>query len=146
VRKVKPGVVTELLRGNNATNVMRADERRKASHIADLEKKAGQHLKEGIAHNKNLEEPLTEPKEALTDNLEVLGNAVGTSLAYLKRKFEARDARAITDKFTYPSIGPWLPWRVLGSTGPVQHSTAFFFGYHGTTKGTMVVPVGTMEM
>jgi hypothetical protein len=54
----------------------------------------------------NLEEPLAESKEALADYLEVLENAVGTSLAYLKRQFDAREARAITDKFTYPSIGP----------------------------------------
>ena len=106
VRKVKPGLVTQLLRGHNAINIMRADELRKASHLADLEKKARQHLKKGIAHNKNLEEPLAESKEALAANLEMLGNAVGTSLAYLKRQFDAREARAITAKFTYPSIGP----------------------------------------
>jgi hypothetical protein len=106
VRRVRPGVVTELLRENNTTNVIRADTLRKASHLADLEKKARQHLKKGITHNMNLEEPLAESKEALADYLEVLGNAVGTSLAYLKRQFDAREARAITDKFTYPSIGP----------------------------------------
>ena len=57
VRQVQPGVVTQLLRGQSATNIMRADELRKASHLADLEKEARQHLKKGIAHNKNLEEP-----------------------------------------------------------------------------------------
>jgi hypothetical protein len=106
VRKVKSGVVTGLLRGQNATNIMRADELRKASHLADVEKKARQHFQKGIAHNKNLEEPLAESKEALAAHLEVLGNAVGTSLAYLKRQFDAREARVITAKYTYPSIGP----------------------------------------
>jgi hypothetical protein len=41
-------------------------------------------------------------------------------------------------------VPQWLPWRVLASTGPVLHSTHFFFGYYGTMEGTVVVPVGTM--
>jgi hypothetical protein len=105
LRKVKPGKVTELLRVNNARNVLRADQLREASHTAEVERKARQHLKKGIAHNKNMEEPLAESRAHLLQHMEVLGNAVGTSHAYLKRQFDAREARATKDKFAYASIG-----------------------------------------
>ncbi len=65
-----------------------------------------QHIKKGIAHNNNMEEPLAESQEHLLQHMEVLGNAVGTCHAYLKRQFDARDARAASAKFSYPSIGP----------------------------------------
>jgi hypothetical protein len=106
VRKVKPGKVTDLLRENNARDILRADQLREISHTAEVEKKARQHMKKGIAHNKNMEEPLAETRAHLLQQLEVLGNAVGTSHAYLKRQFDAREARATRDKFAYASIGP----------------------------------------
>jgi gas vesicle protein len=106
VRKVRPGKVTAILRADNASKTLRADKLRKASQAEELERKARQHLKKGIAHNINMEEPLATSKDDVTQHLEMLGNAVGTSLAYLKRQFDAREARAATDKFTYPSIGP----------------------------------------
>jgi hypothetical protein len=95
VRKAKPGKVTELLRVNNARNILRADQL--------VERKARQHLKKGIAHNKNMEEPLAESRAHLLQHMEVLGNAVGTIHAYLKRQFDAREARATRDKYAYAS-------------------------------------------
>ncbi len=82
---------------------MRADKLRQSCHNAEIERKARQHLKKGIAHNKNMEEPLAESKDHLVQHLDMLGNAVGTSLAYLKRQFDAREARASSDNFTYYS-------------------------------------------
>ena len=42
----------------------------------------------------------------LNANLELLGHAVGTSLAYLKRQFAARKARADGDSYEYQNIAP----------------------------------------
>jgi hypothetical protein len=49
-------------------------------------------------------EVLAQTMADLEAQLEMLGNAVGTSLAYLKRQFDARKARAEADKYYYPGI------------------------------------------
>jgi hypothetical protein len=53
-----------------------------------------------------MEVPLASSKDDVDHHLEMLGNAVGTSVAYLKRQINAREAKASSVKFTYPSIGP----------------------------------------
>jgi hypothetical protein len=53
----------------------------------------------------NMEEPLTNSKKDLENQLALLGNAKMTCYAYLKRQFSAREARAALDKFYYPQIG-----------------------------------------
>ncbi len=49
-------------------------------------------------------EVLAQTMADLEAQLQMLGHAVGTSLAYLKRQFDARKARADADKFYYPGI------------------------------------------
>ncbi len=53
----------------------------------------------------NMTEILAATPSDLNANLELLGHAVGTSLAYLKRQFAARKARADGDNYEYQNIG-----------------------------------------
>jgi hypothetical protein len=83
-----------------------ADAVRKAKHEADKEKKARLHHNKGVAFNINMEEPLARTEDELNEYMLMLGNAIGTCKAYLKRQFDARVARATVDEFNYPGIGP----------------------------------------
>ena len=90
VRRVNTGIVTQLMRDTNAQLIQDGDEHRKAKHKADLEQKARLQFKKGVQHNKNMTEVLAMTKDAVEAHLTTLGNSVGTSLAYLKRQFDAR--------------------------------------------------------
>ena len=90
VRRVKTGSVTQLMRDTNAHLIAEGDEHRKAKHKADLEQKARLQLRKSVQHNKNMTEVLALTQDAVEAYLTTLGNSVGTSLAYLKRQFDAR--------------------------------------------------------
>jgi hypothetical protein len=105
VRVALPGAVTSLLRAKYNVDSFDADSRRQAYNLAELEKKARGHLKKGIKFNSNMEEPLSNSKKDLEDEMSLMGNAKMTCYAYLKRQFYAREARAALDKFFYPQIG-----------------------------------------
>jgi hypothetical protein len=90
VRRVKTGSVTQLMRDHNAHLIAEADENRKAKHQADLEQKARLQLRKGVQHNKNMTEVLALTRDAVEAHLITLDHSVGTSLAYLKRQFDAR--------------------------------------------------------
>ncbi len=77
---------------------MRADELRRANQIAELDRKARQHLNKSIAHNRNMEEELAGSKVILEAQLAVLGNATGVTLNYLNRQFDARMERASSNE------------------------------------------------
>ncbi len=90
VRRVNTGSVTQLMRNTNAQLIAEGDEHCKAKHKADLEQKARLQLKKGVQHNKNMTEVLALTQDAVEAHLTTLGHSVGTSLAYLKRQFDAR--------------------------------------------------------
>ncbi len=90
VRRKRTGSVTQLLSETNATIIELADTRRKARHKADLEQKARLQFEKGIQHNINMTETMATSDNDLEANLEMLGHAIGTSLTYLKRQFDAR--------------------------------------------------------
>ncbi len=52
-----------------------------------------------------MEEPLASIRADLENELKILGRGKLTCCSYLKRQFNAREARAGIDKFTYPEIG-----------------------------------------
>lgn len=106
VRKHRTGLVTLLMREDNARLIVLADIRRKARHQAELAQKARTQQKKGIQHNINITQVLVHSQRDLEAHLEVLGHAVGASLAYLKRQFDSRIAMADADQFHYPGIGP----------------------------------------
>jgi hypothetical protein len=99
VRRKYTGSVTQMMRETNANLVVLGDNRRKGKHKADLQ------FNKGVQHNINMTEILASTPSDLEANLELLGHAVGTCLAYLKRQFDARKARADGDKYVYQSIG-----------------------------------------
>ena len=105
VRKRRTGSVTIIMREANANVIELADTRRKAKHKADMEQKARTHLNKGIQHNINMTEELVNSETDLEAHLEMLGHAVGASLTFLKRQFNARMARAEGNSFHYPGIG-----------------------------------------
>jgi hypothetical protein len=106
VRRKHPGKVTALLRQTFAEHTLLADAVRKSKHEADKEKKARLHHNKGVTFNINMEEPLARTEDELKEHMLMLGNAIGTCKAYLKRQFDARVARANVDEFNYPGIGP----------------------------------------
>ena len=106
VRKRRTGSVTQLMRDTNANLMVLGDNRRKAKHKADMEQKAKLQFNKGVQHNINMTEVLATTPADLNANLELLGHAVGTSLAYLKRQFAARKARADGDSYEYQNIAP----------------------------------------
>ena len=87
------------MRDKNAQLIHEGDEHRKAKHKADLEQKARLQFKKGVQHNKNMTEVLALTKDAVEAHLTTLGNSVGTSLAYLKRQFDARKVYPTTFLF-----------------------------------------------
>ncbi len=78
VRKRKTGSVTQLMRDTNANLMVLGDNRRKAKHKADMKQKA---INKGVQHNINMTKNLATTPADLNANLELLGHAVGTSLA-----------------------------------------------------------------
>ncbi len=105
VRRKYTGSVTQMMRETNANLVVLGDNRRKAKHKADMEQKAKLQFNKGVQHNINMTYILANTPSDLEANLELLGHAVGTCLAYLKRQFDARKARADGDKYVYQLIG-----------------------------------------
>jgi hypothetical protein len=104
VRRKNTGSVTQMMRDTNASLAEQGDSRRKAKHKEDLIQKAKKQFNKGVQHNINMTEVLAPTNADLEAQLEMLGHAVGTSLAYLKRQFDARKARADADKFYYPGV------------------------------------------
>lgn len=90
VRRKNTGSVTQLLRDTNAALIAAEDELRKEKHAAELVQKAKLQFKKGVKHNNNMTEILASSKEDLEAQLAMLDHAVGTSLSYLKRQFDAR--------------------------------------------------------
>ena len=78
------------MRNTNVLLIAEGDEHRKAKHKADLEQKARLQFRKGVQHNKNMTEVLALTQDAVEAHLTTLGHSVGTSLAYLKRQFDAR--------------------------------------------------------
>ena len=106
VRHGCAGMVTQLLRETFRTNAELADQRRIVKDKKDLEDNKQKQIRKGERWNTNMEEPLAENQDSLDLHLNMLGTAVGTRKAYLKRQFQARYARAKEDNYTYPAIGP----------------------------------------
>jgi hypothetical protein len=94
------------MREANANLILLANIRRKAKNKADLEQKARTQVNKGIQHNINMTEILVTSVTDLEANHEMLDHAVGASLTFLKRQFDARKARAAGDNYHYPGIGP----------------------------------------
>ena len=92
------------MRDTNASLAEQGDSRRKAKHKEDLIQKAKKQFNKGVQHNISMTEILAPTNADLEAQLEMLGHAVGTSQAYLKRQFDARKARADADKFYYPGV------------------------------------------
>ncbi len=90
VRRKNTGTVTQLLRDTNAALITAEDELRKEKHSVELVQKAKLQFKKGVKHNSNMTEILASSKEDLEAQLAMLDHAVGTSLSYLKRQFDAR--------------------------------------------------------
>jgi hypothetical protein len=67
------------------------NELRKEKHAAELIQKAKLQFKKDVTHNNNMTEILASSKEDLEAQLAMLDYAVGTSLSYLKRQFDARN-------------------------------------------------------
>jgi hypothetical protein len=74
-----------------------------------LEQKARLQFEKGIQHNINMTETLTTSDNDLEANLEMLGHAVGTSLTYLKRRFDARKVTLTRVVLTHPYSKQLLP-------------------------------------
>ncbi len=104
VRRKNTGSVTQMMRATNASLAEQGDRRRKEKHKEDLIQRAKKQFNKGVQHNINMTEVLAQTMADLEAELEMLGRAVGTSLAYLKRQFDARKAKADGDKFYYLGI------------------------------------------
>jgi hypothetical protein len=92
------------MREANANVIKLANTRRKAKHKADLEQKARTQLNKGIQHNINMTEILVGSVTDLEANLEMLDHAVGASMTFLKRQFDARKARADGDIYLVNTV------------------------------------------
>jgi hypothetical protein len=106
VKRVNVGKVTAKLDAIFVTNLARAEARRETKRIEEEESATRKIEKKAVKFNTALEEPLAATVGDILAHLKAMGNGVGVSKDYLKRKLNARLMRAENDDFTYPSIGP----------------------------------------